>query len=157
NALMLRASQAAYDVFEAKLAEREEQGRRIESSRALFDLWIDAAEDAYAEIALSSEFRTVYGKLVNAQMRLRAGVQREVEHASAQFGMPTRTEMDAAHRKIVELERALRKMRDAAETPAPAATRKPPVRRGAKASAAKTSNPAGRPATKQAAAKKPAA
>ena len=31
----------------------------------------------------------------------------------SQIGVPTRTEIDAAHRKIVQLERELRRMRDA--------------------------------------------
>ena len=39
------------------------------------------------------------------------------ERAGALFGMPTRTEVDAAHRRIAELERALRRMRDAAPEP----------------------------------------
>ena len=113
NALMLKSLQRAYELFESKLAEREEPGRQLKSARELFDLWIDAAEEAYADIALSPEFREVYGALVNAQMRLRAGVQKEVELAGAMLGMPTRTELDSAHRKIAELERALRRMRDA--------------------------------------------
>lgn len=125
NALMLKASQSAYERFESKLAEREEPGRAIDSPRALFDLWIDAAEEAYADIALSPDFRSVYGELVNAQMRLRGAIQREVEQVAAQFGMPTRTELDGAHRKIVELERAVRRLRDAAvAAPAPTPARK---------------------------------
>jgi hypothetical protein len=85
----------------------------VRSARALFDLWIDAAEEAYAEIALSPEFRKVYGDLVNAQMRVRAGVQQQVEQVSGTFGMPTRSEVDAAHRKIAQLEREIRRLRDA--------------------------------------------
>jgi hypothetical protein len=104
-------------LFESKLAEREEPGRQLKSARELFDLWIDAAEESYADIALSPEFRDAYGALVNAQMRLRAGVQKEVELAGAMLGMPTRTEIDAAHRKIAELERALRRMRNAKPEP----------------------------------------
>lgn len=112
NALMAEAGQDAFKRFEDKLAERSEPGRQIGSARALFDLWIDAAEDAYAEIALSPRFRDAYAALVNSQMRLRAGVQKEVEQASGQYGIPTRTEIDAAHRKIVQLERELRRLRD---------------------------------------------
>lgn len=134
NALMLKASQSAFEIFEDKLLEHEEPGRQIDSPRQLFDLWIDAAEEAYAEIALSKEFREVYGKLVDAQMRLRAGIQREVEQIGAMFDMPTRTELDATHRKIVELERAVRRMRDAAEAP-PAAS--PAASAGPRANAAK--------------------
>jgi class III poly(R)-hydroxyalkanoic acid synthase PhaE subunit len=111
--LMADAAQRAFVKFEEKLAARSEPGKQIESTRALFDLWIDAAEDAYAEIALSERFREAYGALVDAQMRLRAAVQREVEQFGQLLGTPTRTEVDSAHRKIVQLERELRRMRDA--------------------------------------------
>ncbi len=113
NALMLEVGRDAFDRFERKLAERSEPGRQLQSARALFDLWIDAAEEAYAEIALSAGFRKVYGELVNAQMRVRAGIQNEVERMCGLFGMPGRTEVDSAHRKIAELERQLRRLRDA--------------------------------------------
>ncbi len=113
NALMLEAGRDAFDRFEGKLAERSEPGRQLQSARALFDLWIDAAEEAYAEIALSAGFRKVYGELVNAQMRVRAGIQTEVERMCGLFGMPGRTEVDSAHRRIAELERQLRRLRDA--------------------------------------------
>ena len=113
NALLLKAQQEAFTIFENRLIDHEEPGRQIQSGRALFDLWIDAAEEAYAEIALSQEFRHAYGRLVNAQMRVRAGVQRQVEDACAQWGMPTRSELDGAHRKLAALEREVRRLRDA--------------------------------------------
>jgi class III poly(R)-hydroxyalkanoic acid synthase PhaE subunit len=115
NALMAEATQLAFRRFEDKLAERSEPGRQLASARALFDLWIDAAEDAYAEIALSPRFRETYGEFLNAQMKVRAGLQREVEQYCSQLGIPTRTEIDAAHRKIVQLERELRRLRDATQ------------------------------------------
>ena len=121
NAAMFEAGRDAFDRFERKLAAHCEPGRQLKSARALFDLWIDAAEEAYAEVALSQKFRRIYGELVNAQMRVRAGVQREVERIGELFGMPGRTEVDAAHRKIAELERQVRRLRDAVLTPAPVA------------------------------------
>lgn len=159
NLLMLRALERAHALFSAKLTARSAPGKALDSARALFDLWIDAAEEAYAEVALSPEFRSAYGALVNAQMRVRQGVQREVEQAAAQLGMPTRTEIDSAHRRIAELERALRRMRDGAD-----AAKANPAR-GAQAAAAAAakkpatkpaSKPAGKPATKPAAARKAA-
>lgn len=116
NALMAEAGQEAFKRFEDKLADREEPGRQITSARALFDLWIDAAEEAYADIALSPRFRDAYAALVNSQMRVRAAVQKEIEQTSQLLGMPTRTEIDSAHRKIVQLERELRRLRDAVQT-----------------------------------------
>ena len=117
NALMMKCAQRAFEVFEDKLTAHEEPGRQITSARALFDLWIDSAEQAYADIALSAEFREVYGALTNAQMRLRAAIQLEVEHLTGLFGMPTRTEIDSAHRKIADLERALRRAASASARP----------------------------------------
>lgn len=165
NAAMLQAGRDAFERFERKLAERSEPGRQLQSARALFDLWIDAAEEAYADIALSPEFRRLYADLVNAQMRVRAGVQREIEALCAQFGMPTRTEIDSAHRKIAELERELRRqrsssraatapVREAAVKPAgaePASNRRAPKPVVATPAAAKP------PVAKPVAAKKPAA
>ncbi len=106
NALIARASHRAFEVFEDKLAERGEPGRQVESVRGLYDLWVDAAEDAYAEVALSDEFREVYGALVNAQMRVRRNVQREVERVATDLGMPTRTEIDSMGQRLHALHRA---------------------------------------------------
>jgi len=154
--LMAEAAQDAFKRFEQKLTERSEPGKQLESARALFDLWIDAAEEAYADIALSPRFRDAYGALVNSQMRLRAAVQGQVEQVGDALGMPTRSEVDAAHRKIVQLERELRRLRDlvagmpsSGERPERAAARQAPVRKSvAKKPVAKKA------ATKKAPAKK---
>lgn len=122
NALMLEAGRDAFVRFERKLGERSEPGRQLKSARALFDLWVDAAEEAYAEVALSVEFRQRYAALVDAQMRVRAGVQDAVERMTAQFGMPTRTEVDAAHRRIAQLERELRRLQRGSGATAASAT-----------------------------------
>ncbi|MEQ1513426.1 MAG: class III poly(R)-hydroxyalkanoic acid synthase subunit PhaE [Lysobacteraceae bacterium] len=148
NALMLEAGRDAFERFERKLAERSEPGRQLQSARALFDLWIDAAEEAYAEIALSNGFRKVYGELVNAQMRVRAGIQREVEHIGGLFGMPGRTEVDAAHRKIAELERQLRRLRDAVPAQTKPAPGKPAPAKVENIEASRKSRPSAKPAVK---------
>lgn len=106
--LLEEASRQAYVLFEQKLGKRAESAAPLDSARALFDEWIDAAEDAYEKMALSPEFSQVYAALANAQMRMRAGMQREVEQIGDMLGLPSRSEVDAAHRKIQELERALR-------------------------------------------------
>lgn len=152
--LMLQVAQDAFARFERKLEEHAEPGRQLQNARALFDLWIDAAEEAYAQVAMSDDFRHAYGGMANAQARLRLGVQREVEQVCTQFGMPTRTEVDSAHRKIVELERALRKLTRAQTAPArraPAPRAATPVETPVVAEAPPSSEPA---AAKPKAAKK---
>lgn len=108
NALMLKASQRGFELFEGKLTEREQPGRQIDSLRALYDLWVDAAEEGYAEVALSTEFREVYGALVNAQMRVRSQIQQEVERVAVDLGMPTRTELNNIGERLQALRRELR-------------------------------------------------
>lgn len=114
NALMLGSAQAGLRRFESKLEEHAEPGREVKSLRALYDLFIDAAEEAYAETALSDEFRKIYGALVNAQMRVRQLSQDEVARATGALGMPTRTEVDAAHAKLADLRRRVARLEDQA-------------------------------------------
>lgn len=114
NALMLEASRIGLANLESKLAERSEPGRALKSFREFYDLWIDAAEEGYAEIALSERFQDTYGALVNAQMRLRRLIQDEVERATAALGMPGRIEVDAAHRKIDALRRRIARLEEQA-------------------------------------------
>ncbi|MDQ1093140.1 class III poly(R)-hydroxyalkanoic acid synthase PhaE subunit [Xanthomonas sacchari] len=143
-ALLQGAIDRAFGLFEEKLREHEEPGRQLTNARAMFDLWIDAAEEAYAAAALSPEFRQVYADVANAQMRLRALLQRETEQVCEQVGLPTRTELDAAHRRIADLERRLRRLERAegqgaptAGAPSPAAAAPAAPQKGARKTAAK--------------------
>jgi len=108
NELILKSSRRGFEIFESKLAERSEPGRQIDSMRGLYDLWVDAAEEAYGEVALSDDFRKVYGDVVNAQMRVRAQVQAEVERIGVDLGMPTRTELNSVHKRLHDLRREFR-------------------------------------------------
>ena len=134
--LMAKASRDAFSRFESKLASHEEPGRQISSVRALFDLWVEAAEEAWAELALSQEYRHAFGALVNAQMRQRAAAQAIGEQVASTYGWPERGELDSAHRKIAELERQLRRMQRA---PVP---KKPPAAKAASANAPAKKAPA---------------
>lgn len=145
NVLLGKAGQHAFERFERLLEEHAVPGKRLQSARALFDVWIDAAEEAWAGIALSDEYRHAYAEMTNALMRLRLGVQREVEHVGALLGLPGRSEVDALHRKVADLERTLHAMRQertagtttiAARTSAPGAAKTAPARKRAQAKAA---------------------
>lgn len=160
-----QALDEAFKLFEQRLAEHEQPGNQLTSARAMFDLWIEAAEEAYAKVALSEPFQKVYASLGNAQMRLRAATQQEIERVCEAIGMPTRTEMDAAHRRITELERLVRRMAaggapkpssahrsDPPVPKTPAPTTPPPGRRRA----ASAASPAAAPAASAKAPKAPA-
>lgn len=112
--LMLRAQMQGADRLQQKLAERTQANQPVESLKALYDLWIDAAEEAYAEIALSDEFREVYGAQVNTQMRVRKLQKEQLEQLCAQLGMPTASEVASLGKRLQELRRELRELARAA-------------------------------------------
>jgi class III poly(R)-hydroxyalkanoic acid synthase PhaE subunit len=161
NALMLEASRIGFQRMESKLEERSEPGRTLKSFREFYDLWIDAAEEGYAEVALSERFQASYGALVNAQFRVRKLMQDEVERATTALGMPGRTELDAAHRKIDALRRRINRIEAQGddEASAPAANRQTPAANESaapkpaskprKAAAAKAKAPARKPKARQ--------
>ena len=156
--LLKAVMEQAFKRFEQRLAEHEQEGAQLNSARAMFDLWIEAAEEAYASAALSPEFREASGAFANAHMRLRAALQQEVEQAAERLGMPTRTEMDAAHRRITELERQVRQLLRASQAPSTqtAAAKKPASKKSAVKKAVSKKPAAKKPASKKSTAKKSA-
>ncbi len=106
--LLQQANVKAAERLQQTLAARTEPGRQIESIKALYDLWVDAAEESYAEIALSDEFREAYGAMVNAQMRVRERQQQQTEQWCRELGIPTRSEVASLGQRLQELRRQLR-------------------------------------------------
>jgi class III poly(R)-hydroxyalkanoic acid synthase PhaE subunit len=108
QALIQRSNAQAMQRLQDKLAEHAEPGRQVESLKALYDLWVDAAEEAYAEIALTDEFREVYGEMVNTQMRVRQLQQQQTEQFCQQLGVPTRSEVSSLGERLQALRREVR-------------------------------------------------
>lgn len=110
---MAKAAQRGNQVFQAKLANRSESDKLIDTPRALYDFWVDAAEEGYAEVALSPEFSQAYGDYANAQMALRSHVQQETERSTGELGMPTRSEVNSIGKRLQELRREFRASNEA--------------------------------------------
>lgn len=106
--LIQRANAEGFERLQAKLAELGTSNHQVESLKALYDLWVDGAEEAYAKIALSDEFRHVYGSMVNAQSRVRELQQQQLEAFCRELGMPTRSEVTAISKRLHELRREVR-------------------------------------------------
>ena len=117
--------QAMSDALE-RLQKRLGEGvQDIGSMRKLYDAWIDAAEEAYAEIAMSEEFRKVYGEMVNAQMRVRKLQQDITMYYCRELGIPTRAEVNSLGQRVQELRRELALLKTAAHQTMPAIVSKP--------------------------------
>jgi hypothetical protein len=62
-------------------------------------------EEAYAEMALSEEFREVFGTMVNAQMQVRKLQQQQTEQICRELGIPTRSEVNSLGKRVQQLRR----------------------------------------------------
>ena len=124
--LIARAQVEGMERAQRKLAE---PGAQVDSLKAMYDLWVDAVEEAYAEIALSDEFREAYAAQGNTQMRVRQLQQQQVGQWCRELGLPTRSEVDTLGQRLQELRRELRRMQAAAgASSAPAAVGKAAVK-----------------------------
>lgn len=113
QAQMSRAAQRGNQIFQTRLANRSESDKAIDTPRAFYDFWVDAAEEGYAEVALSPEFSQAYGDYANAQMALRSHMQKETERTTGELGMPTRSEVNSIGKRLQELRREFRAANEA--------------------------------------------
>ncbi|HEY9132414.1 MAG TPA: poly(R)-hydroxyalkanoic acid synthase subunit PhaE [Dyella sp.] len=108
QALIQQANLQGFERLQEQLGKMASTDQRIESLKALYDLWVDAAEECYAQIALSDEFKQVYGAMVNAQMKVRQLQQQQLEAVCRELGLPTRSEVTALGKRLQELRREVR-------------------------------------------------
>lgn len=106
--LIQRSNEKAIEKMRARLAPLAEPTARIESLKMLYDVWVECAEEAHAEIALSDEFCQAYAAMVNTQMRVRHLQQAQTEKFCQQMGMPTRSDVDNLGERLHALRRELR-------------------------------------------------
>lgn len=102
RAELAKVQMEALDLLEQRVRERGAR-QRIESFRALYDLWVECGEQAYRRLAHSPSYAKLQAELSNATMRLRARVQKVLEYALKQFDLPTRSELNSLHRQVREL------------------------------------------------------
>lgn len=67
---------------------RETDGAPIDSLRALYDAWIDVAEQAYRETAMTESFSRDFGAFINASSRVRAASNVIQQRLTDSIGMP---------------------------------------------------------------------
>jgi hypothetical protein len=160
NAQVEKALRDAAGRFRERLAEAVEPGEQINSLRELYDLWVDTAEEAFAEVAFSLEFRQVYGELVNALMRSRQAYLEVTEPVMKMAGVPTRGEVDDTARQLHDLRREVADLKARMQSAASAKSgeaRKPAAAGKVRSGRASVKKSAGKKATAKKAAKKKAA
>ncbi len=94
-----------------ELVEKAEKGEKIDTFRALFDLWVATAEKTYFEVASTDSFAEIQGRLVNAAMQYRIRERELMDAVMKSLHLPTRRELDDAYRHLHDLKNEVRALR----------------------------------------------
>lgn len=94
-----------------ELVEKAEKGEKIDTFRALFDLWIATSEKTYFEVASTDAFAEIQGRLVNAAMQYRIRERELMDAVMKSLHLPTRRELDDAYRHLHDLKNEVRALR----------------------------------------------
>jgi class III poly(R)-hydroxyalkanoic acid synthase PhaE subunit len=100
----------ALDRLYRKIIALTEKGEKVTSLRQLYDLWVDASEEVYGSFAMSPTFRDLYGRMVNALMRVKGQLRTMVDEVLGALNMPTRREMNTILKRQHELKREMRNL-----------------------------------------------
>ncbi len=101
----------AFELLTARLQALAETGEMVDSVRAAYDLWVDCAEEAYADVASGDEFPRIQARLTNTLMVLKRHEQQMVEELQAALNAPTRGELNTTHSRVQGLRRELSELR----------------------------------------------
>jgi len=103
--------QLAFMRLGARSAERfikkvNDQSTPVDSLRKLYDLWIDACEDVYADYVMSDEYAEIYGRMVNALIAVKHQGALLVDETLESMNVPTRREINTILLRARETRRA---------------------------------------------------
>jgi class III poly(R)-hydroxyalkanoic acid synthase PhaE subunit len=116
RAVLLKVQLDALDLLSERVRGRD-ASERIETFRALYDLWVECGEQVYSKLAHSEAYAKLQAELGNASMRVRARMQTVIEHGLKQFDLPTRSELNSLHRQVRELRTQLEQAAQPRQSP----------------------------------------
>lgn len=111
KAVMAEIWDAAFTQFGEDLATLTEREEKIDSVRELVMLWTRGAERIFLDAFRSERYTLAQGKLLNSTMQYRIAQGHILEEYLELFGLPTRGEVDEAHRRIYELRKEVKALK----------------------------------------------
>lgn len=105
----------ASELFSQSLHGKPANDETLTSLRAFYNQWIDCAEEAYGEIAISEDFIHAQARLTNSLFAIKRQEQKMMEEVQSALNMPTRRELDTSHRRVHQLQRRVWQVEQALE------------------------------------------
>jgi polyhydroxyalkanoate synthase subunit PhaE len=121
NVKIIQAWAVAYRELCADLNAAAAKGEPVHAGRELLERMITVVNHTMQEVQRSDEFLASQSKLLEAFLLSRTREREVVEIVAKAFDLPTRTEMDDAHRSVHDLKREVRALRRELDRLAPKA------------------------------------
>jgi polyhydroxyalkanoate synthase subunit PhaE len=77
----------------------------LSTLREIYDLWVDAAEDAYAEITNTEEYAQANARLINSLMAYKQKARTMIDELQGMMNMPTRRELNSVHKRLHDIKK----------------------------------------------------
>lgn len=105
NAGMAKVGLEAVQKFQEYLANPPKDKEPLKSLKEVYTKWVDVCEEIYAAYAMTEEYTTLYGEVVNALMNFKKQQNKALDDMVEQFNLPTRQEVDSLHERLHALRR----------------------------------------------------
>lgn len=93
------------DLLREHMELMQQRKETITDLRALYNIWVDCGEAAYAEHVSTTEFITVYARLINSLMAWKRHEQKVIDNILTTFHMPTQNELNTVNLRVHQLRR----------------------------------------------------
>ncbi len=103
----------AFEEFIRKLIFQTEKGEVVQSLRQLLFQWIDVVDEVFGKAFRSEEYIRLQGNLLNTSMTYRLREREIVEAFLKTSHIPSRSELDEAHRRIYHLRKDVKELKRA--------------------------------------------
>ncbi len=99
------------EILQKKFTELSNEDKTITTLAELTQIWNETADPAFLEIFQSAKYIKAQGKLINATMAFRLQQRAFVEMFCELYDIPTRTEVDEAHRSNYQQRKAIKALK----------------------------------------------
>lgn len=108
--LFPKISSRALELMQEKVFALNEQQQRINSLRAIYDLWVDCNEAAYSEFVKTDTYAQTNAELINALMAWKRHEQKMVDEILGALNVPTRQEVNTLNLQLHQLRREIKSL-----------------------------------------------
>ena len=99
------------EAFGKRLMQMAQAGKLIESPRQFVDLWVEVGDDEFTKLFHGDAYAQAQGNLVNSSMAFKRQQRALLEIWLRDNDMPTRSDLDEAHRTIHELRKDVKALK----------------------------------------------